>query len=260
METKYLTDEEYFDLPHLNRSVIWDAYKRTPAHSLVGISSTPAMDFGKAVHRLILEPEVFSKSYGVLVDDWVAKSARPRTTKKWKEAQAKVGDDVILVTKKEYDAYQECLRSAYDHPFASNLLSDSSAEKEVTTTWTDEFTGLDLKAKIDLISTVQGYIVDIKTTKDASPTSFARSAANFGYPFQAAFYTQQFQTFDYYIVAIETAPPYATAVYKFSKDDLDHAKSQVAEALEQYASCVKENYWHGYSDDVEELTMPGWWS
>lgn len=259
MHLQHLSDAEYFALPHVNRSVIYDAWKRSPAHSRVGIQSTPAMDFGTAVHRLMLQPEEFQKSYGVLKDDWVSKSARPKTTKKWKEAEAKT-PGVTLITPKEYEEYNACLQSGYEHPRASNLLSDSSAEREVTTTWTDDYTGLDLKAKYDLISEVHGWIADIKTTRDASPGSFSKSAANFGYVFQAAFYLQQVPSYDYYIIAIETAPPYLTAVYQFNPDDMQHGQRQVAEALEQYAHCVNENDWHGYPDDVQTLEMPGWWA
>ena len=257
----YKTDDEYFDLPHYNRSVIWDAYKRTPAHSKIGITSTAAMDFGTAVHRMILQPEVFQKSYGVLDEDWVRESKKPKATKKWKEAQAKLEKDgVTLLTQKEYDQYSACLTSAYDHPFASNLLSDSSADREVVTTWTDDFTELDLKCKYDLISTVGGYVADVKTTKDASPEGFARSAANFGYPFPAAFYLQTCPDYDYYIIAIETSPPYPTAVYTFPKEVMSHARVQLSEALDRFSSCVSSDIWHGYSDAAEELEMPGWWS
>ena len=256
-----MTDEEYFDLPHYNRSVIWDAYKRTPAHSKIGITPTAAMDFGTAVHRMILQPDTFNKAYGILDDDWVRESKKPKATKKWKEAQAKVEKDgVTLITQKEHNQYNACLTSAYDHPFASNLLCDSSASREVVTTWTDDFTELDLKCKYDLISTVGGYVADVKTTKDASPEGFARSAANFGYPFQAAFYLQTCPDYDYYIIAIETSPPYPTAVYTFPKEVMSHARVQVSEALDRFSSCVSSDIWHGYSDAAQELEMPGWWA
>ena len=103
---------------------------------------------------------------------------------------------------------------------------------------------------------------DLKTCADASPASFARSVARYGYHRQIAHYYDGFSTVSeptpFCIVAVENAKPYAVAVYTLDDDAVAVGRSQNRRLLREIAACRKAGEWPGYPTTVQALSLPAW--
>ena len=94
-------------------------------------------------------------------------------------------------------------------------------------------------------------IVDLKTTMDASPDAFARTAANFNYPLQAAYYVDGLQAAgiaspdavtSFVFLVVEKTPPYGVAVYTLPEDAIEPRSQPVPEcALDLRGRCRHEH-------------------
>tara|TARA_R110000824_G_scaffold77915_4_gene196853 strand:+ start:7156 stop:7920 length:765 start_codon:yes stop_codon:yes gene_type:complete len=242
---------EYFKHPALNRSKAWSLYNKTPAHSRIETKTTPAMERGKAAHAVILEPIEFERNYGRGPD--VSKN-----TKEWKAAAA--ASNKTLLKPDEFEDLMGITNAVKNHTTASNLLHGNNVDKEVTCLWHDPYTGLDLKARYDAINHDAKVIVDVKTTTDASINSFSRSMANFGYHFQDAWYTDPLDSeWRFIFICVESSPPYSTAIYELDEEGKRVGRSAMVEALEVYASCIKEDSWHAYPQEVQPISLPHWY-
>ena len=93
--------------------------------------------------------------------------------------------------------------------------------------------------------------------------AFARSAVEYRYHVQAAFYWDGLvacgwvpQAFVF--VCVETAPPYGVALYSVKPEDLDLGRAVYRRDLATYAECLRSGEWPGYPEEIRELELPGW--
>ena len=107
-------------------------------------------------------------------------------------------------------------------------------------------------------------MVDLKTTEDASPAGFSKSCAKYRYHVQAASYSEGYRQITgeyvkaFVFVAQEKTPPYAVATYTLSAESLLEGEIQYNKNLATYTECMLKEKWPAYSDDIEELSLPGW--
>jgi hypothetical protein len=101
-------------------------------------------------------------------------------------------------------------------------------------------------------------IVDLKTCQDASPASFAKAVANFGYQIQAAHYLAGTLATRFIFVAVEKTAPYAIGVYELNTEALIHGSIARHNALQRIQDCRAINEWPGYTDGIQTLQLPGW--
>ena len=110
-----------------------------------------------------------------------------------------------------------------------------------------------------------GLITDGKSTDDASPAGFARTAWNMEMFFQAAFYSDGFQhhfgtkqppVFAW--LAQERDAPYATAFYAAPGDFVEYGRRRYRRLLQLFAGCLQSGQWPGYATNVQDLALPGW--
>lgn len=151
------------------------------------------------------------------------------------------------------------------HPLAGRMCE--SSEREVAFTWRDDGTGIDCRARLDMLRLRAGSaaIVDLKSTEDPSPHEFARSAARYGYHRQAAFYSRPIREIVgaapmFCFVAVRSTPPHEVAVYRLTPEDIAAADKQVDRALRQLAACVETNTWAApwESPTAQTLNLPRW--
>lgn len=235
---------------------------------------TPALFMGSATHKAILEPDTFLQSYVVMDDTETCKEIggkAPRSTNRYKEwtaefEQANRGREVISA-----DDFRLCLKlrdSVYANPTAALLLEKGIAEQRIDWVWNgDDENGnpiaVKCKSKPDWLSH-NGFIVDIKTTEDASPNGFGKSSFNYRYHVQAPFYTDAYihkfgeRPRGFVFVAVEKRPPYAVAVY-YTYDDLDNfGRREYEKDLRAYHKCLLTNEWPGYGTEPKPLVLPAW--
>ena len=164
---------------------------------------TTAMLFGKMVHCLILEPEVFANEYSVYEGT--------RRGKVWEEFKG-INETKNIVTVKEYNHASKIFREAKKNPLFNDLLMRTS-ETEKHIEWDCE--GVKYHGYVDMIG--DNFIADIKTTTDAGE-KFARDLKYNDYKMQGAMYLEAFKDKDYYIIAIEKGSPYNVQVYKLGTE------------------------------------------
>src|SRR6185437_1970763 len=112
------------------------------------------------------------------------------------------------------------------HPMANALLNPEYGHAEQSLFWVDPESGILLRARFDVLrDKVPGrlYIPDYKTADSANPEAFARSAANFGYSQQDAWYSDGAKALGYedpvlVFVVQEREPPYLVSVVELDKE------------------------------------------
>jgi hypothetical protein len=147
---------------------------------------------------------------------------------------------------------------------AERLVMDrDSCDYHPVFQWTDEETGLPLKAQLDILRT-DGLIVDLKSATSVSPEDFVRAIRNFGYHIQAWWYREAVRiatgdTLPFVLVVVQNSPSYKLAIY-----DLDDSWYQLAEAsarawLKDLALAMETNDWRAPNEGcIVTLSPPRW--
>lgn len=261
-----LADGVYLDLAReeydgLRGRVNWSKLKvlaRSPAHYRHALfedrHDTEAMRLGRCAHMAVLEPEVFPKACAV----W---SGGRRAGKKWEQFRALAEHDGQEILKTEEVTFCLALQAAVRaDPHAARYLTKGHAEPSVLST----IDGRACKSRFDFISTSEPAIVDLKTTRDASPEGFAREVWRMRYDAQAAIYQDAYaaatggQTLPVVLIAVEKEPPHLVQVYVVPEAVLDMGRYHYRGLLEALEECERTGVWGGYVDGVAELSLPKW--
>ena len=95
-------------------------------------------------------------------------------------------------------------------------------------------------------------LIDVKTTRNASPEAFGETIINQKYHMQAAYYLDGTGLDKYYIVAIEKVAPYGVCVYKFSKKLIEKGREEYIKGIEIMKEITTKGY-SGYNNDEIKL-------
>lgn len=240
-----------------------DEIDRSPAHYFAWANGlereeTPALKFGKAFHCSQLEPHVFESTYRVEPDfgDCRTKDGKARRDE-WRAGNA----GRVLITADDMEAIIGMQRSVAAHPAASRLIQ--AGQSEVTLRYVDEGTGLPGKSRADYWVREKRFVVDLKSTRDASKEAFAKDVYNRRYHVQDALYRAAFaacgERIDHFaIIAVEKEPPYAVAVYTLDTDAVTKGYASARLNIETLKVCLEKNEWPSYNMGVEQLSLPAW--
>ena len=178
-----MNEREYNEAEGIRRSDLWkmeDSPEKFKWFSEHPEEQTPAMAFGSACHKLMLEPREFVGEYAVApnVD---------RRTKEGKEIWAKFAEEnegKSIISGSDLDTLNEMHEALCNCPLAKKLIL-CNGESEVPFFWTDPDTGETCKVKADRIVTYnrRKYIVDYKTTMTADTFHFNSEIWKRGYFF-----------------------------------------------------------------------------
>jgi hypothetical protein len=256
------TDAEYHGLTALSASgakLILKSAAHFQASKLIPQEPTEAMEHGTLFHALTLFPDS-EPPYSVKRLNWTTKEgkAEKENLEKKKLPIIDAATETRLVNMRD---------AVHKHPTAGKLVRDIK-HAEYGLTWRDAEFNIPLKAKIDGWITADMLrenciIVDLKTTKDASPDGFARSIVNFGYHIQAAFYCEAIQLHTdkpaaFFFVAVESQPPHNVMVYELDPFALQAGAAGMRRAKKLYAECLRTGIWPGYGDGIHTLALPSW--
>ena len=245
------------DLTHLLRSPAHYWSRKVDPQRIETSFESPAMRLGTAVHMAVLEPARFTQSYaeGPMVS---------RSTKAWKEAAA--ATKATLLPADEFRLISGIVSSLNNHDAASKALFRGEGENEATFMTKDATSGIDIKCRADRV-TSSGFVVDLKTTQDASASAFGKSVVNFNYHLQAAFYMRCIEQATgtipkgFVFVAVEKEPPYACQVFLADEELLNIGTHKVDFLLKQLRQLTEEfgtKPWPSYSQQVQPLSLPEW--
>lgn len=273
-----MKDEQYFahtavsnsDLKEVARSPAhYKAYKATPRQE------TAAMREGSAIHCAVLEPDEFLRRYAVLPDNsparptdamLKAKKPSPSSVERmefWMRWEAENAGKISLSCT-EAAEYMELGTAVRNHPELSVFFEKGFAERAVF--GTDPVTGTLCKCKPDYLTTVRNYSVtiELKTTEDARPEAFQRTAFKFGY-YQGAAWYSDVQGWSgtgapdlYLFVVVERKAPYGIKVYELTPEALEFGQRRYRAALDLYAYCLEMDEWPVYDTKIEPLSLPNW--
>jgi len=265
-----ISNDEYHKGPGISKSGL-DIIARSPLHYWGAYldpnkeprKETPAMAFGTAIHTAILEPETYDARYTVMPDGL---DRRTKIGKEQYEAyilQSQT-DGTTLIGSGEHAKVMKVAEQARDHPLARRLLETGKAEQSVY--WTDPETGILCKARPDWLidPNPNCAILDVKSTQDASPEGFMKSAFNYRYHVQAAWYLDGLEAATgwkpdaFMFLALEKDAPFASAFYYASDAMIDVGRREYRKALNTYAACLESGKWPGYSSQLQALELPRW--
>lgn len=252
--------------------------RRSPAHLAARRRNpdkvTPAKLDGRALHCAILEPDDFMRRYCVLPEDAPkdlrylrdAKTKGAATVHSilWWDSWDEMSGGRITLDAADYEVKMRTAEAVRRHPELRPYF-DAPGTREVSVFATDPETGTNVKCRPDILVNIGGYRVclDPKSTEDARPNEFSRSAYQYGYFQQDAYYTDVNKWADnpidlFLFIAFEKVDPYAVKVYEIGDDDREYGRRQYRTALNTYAECVKNNDWPLYETSIEVLSRPAW--
>jgi len=261
-----MTENEYNQAEGIRRSDLWrmeespEKFKYYLDHPP---EQTPAMAFGSACHKLILEPLDFESEYAIAPQvDKRTKAGK----EEWEQFVANSGgrtiiseDDVTLI----HDMFMALKRC----PLAYKLIR-GKGESEVSYFWTDPETKEKCKIKTDRVVKYnrRWYIVDYKTTMTADTFHFNSEIWKRGYFFQAGMYAEGMKIAKklrrrpgFLFVAQEKKPPYSVNVIEVSEEVMNAGVAKFHELLEQYHLCKVVDNYPGYVGSVpNDSFVPGW--
>lgn len=233
-------------------AAFWHAYLRPDAER----ENKREFDMGTAGHLAMLEPDEWDARVAIVdADDFKTKAAREARD----EAYA-AGKTPLLP--KHRDAVKAMSAALFSHPLAGKAFTGGKAEQSYF--WRDAETGVWLKCRPDYVADSGVYMADFKTTTNAHPRAFERTAFNLGYYRQAAWYLDGVATVtgaeprDFWFVVQEIAPPHLVAVYRFDERAIEWGRLQNRHAINLFAECVRANRWPGYGERAMTIKLPSW--
>jgi len=251
--------DKYHTLPGLSNTGL-GKHLASPAHYRAYVRNppkeTPALRLGKLLHKAVLEPDALALAIAPNVD---------RRTNSGKKAWADFlleNPGAEIVTADEADQIQFMRDAVYSHPSARKLLF-APGRAEASAWWYDDLEGVLCKCRPDYARD-DHIIVDLKSTEDAEPNAFGRSAVKYGYVRQGAFYWDGWHRVTgikpegFVFIAVEKEPPYAVSVSALTPIQLDMGRHEYRRALARYSECQISGHWPGYSDKIEPLALPAW--
>lgn len=264
--TSIIERASYWDHPGVSQSQLQEL-KKTPFHywsryvaRTVPSETTDALRRGLAVHALTFEPDDFERRFPHFEGEARTNDAKAR--KAALEAQAAKLDGAVLRDGDVADVHA-MVAALRAHPASAALLKAVVAS-ELPIVWDCPTTGIQCKARLDALALGKDVVIDLKTTRDASPREFARSIWNYGYHIQAAHYVAAAEAYtekrptDYVIIAVESSAPYAVAVYRLQPTVIAKGESERMRLLDLLAECRAKNHWPAYSDRIEDIELPNW--
>ena len=261
-----MTNEEYHsNVNRISKSGL-DLISKSPAHYYAKyldpnreiMQPTPAMRMGSITHSYILEPKQFSNNYVIAPE--INKRTNDGKAAWAAFEQANAGKTIISVD--EFDLVQRMRDAVMAHPAAAMFLQSGRAEQVFH--FNEQSTGVACKIKPDFLSENTEFIVDLKTTSDASSSEFGRSAYNHRYHVQGAFYGDGFyystrQSLKGFVfIAVEKEPPFAVAVYYLDQQAIELGREAYLRDLAVYKRCIETNTWPAYGHEVTPLMIPSW--
>ena len=216
---------------------------------------TASMQLGTILHTLVLEPEAFPERYAMA----------PKCDRRTKEGKADWAEFVEqcagrkAISADEYETAIALATAIAKNETASEWLA-AAGLTEHSIRWQDNETGLLCKSRRDRV--IDGFVIDLKTCRDAGPEAFARSAAAFGYFRQAAWYLDGEKASgggdkDFVFIAVSTEPPHEVACYTPEPDDLIDARLENQKLLNRLADCWQYDNWLGpHEKGTTRLRLP----
>ena len=207
-----------------------------------------AWNIGTAAHSLILEGDT-SNIEVLQFENYLTKAA--------KEAKAvAITENKQPLLTKEWEQVQAMHQAVMDHPVAGKLFTGHIPERSFF--WEED--GMKFKCRPDALR--EDMIVDLKTTVNASPDDFGKTAFDFGYFVSAALYQKGVEKITgkklpFIFVNVEKNAPYLVSVVELDSDAFDMGHQMIERGIRIYKECMESGRWPGYLTQAI-ASLPPW--
>ena len=258
-----LSNEEYHATAGVSSSAVKTVAKKSVAHwKGQKMSQTAAFRLGTSVHALLLEEN----------RNLVIKGGKTRSAKAFKDQEAALEDEQMLLTEVEYNVAQCMVRSVLNNPHAKAALRHKDRLNEVSIFSDCPRTGLAVKVRPDLAIlskmvppavTSEGILYDVKTTQDASPKGFASETFKYAYHLQAAFYLYVcnlagWEVSRFKFICVEKTAPFVCHIFEVGPELLAKATEQMHQTLDIIAAAEKNRDFGTGWGECTTLKLPAW--
>lgn len=263
-----LSSEDYHaDRESISRSALMD-FKRSSFYywskhlnpDRPAIEQKPSWIFGSAFHTLILEPSKFLRIFSVKPESQRLKDVGPDLYYSIQSIIKKVEESgLIVLTTPDHYKLLEMSESLLSNNHAKDLLENSIIESSYV--WKDEASGLIVKSRPDILH--PNMYVDLKTIDDASPHSFQKSMAAYGYHIQAAMVCDGVEALTgrklsaCINICVEKTYPYSVGIYIIDEAAIDHGRNEYQSLLLNLKACIMSGEWPDYQP--ETVGLPRWY-
>ena len=242
------SNEVYHSHDSISASGLKTIYKKSVFHYLnkEQFISTPAMNFGSAVHSVLLEPE--KKEILTLPKNL---NLRTKKDREYKRQLTEDNKDKIIVSAEEKESLDQIIQNTMNNKLANKLLFTLD---EIEHSYYGTYEDVPVRIRPDGIKK-RRYIIDIKTCQDASPRAFRSSIYNYAYHLQACFYSEMlgFDPSSFRFIAIENKYPYDVAVYSLSDDLIEKGKLAWRIAFDSWKQYINNSEIKGFHwEDINE--------
>ena len=253
-----ILEQDVFDMEYL-RATDLDAIEGlitsqaglSAALKKVGVAGTSGKGYSELVEMMYRSGE-----------DWPVKWL----IEQQESAQALV-EGKELVSAADYDKVVAMREVLCNIPAYNAIVNSDTAQKELSIF--GEILGVGVKIRIDHVDVIDGVVMinDYKTTADASPEGFGKSAFSHGYlakmALQRDLFVKVFNEKRKVVVGLlaqEKVEPYLPMRYTLTDEQLRIGRLQYLEALATYKKCKELDIWPGYSNGIteQELLVPEW--
>ncbi len=212
---------------------------------------TSSMQLGRAVHMLVLEPELFHKTYYLM-----QKSCDLRTKAGKEEfAQAELDAHGRVIMRK--GTWEEAVDMANSIKSSATWNKIIPGHVEHSVFWDAGIYNTRLRARPDFYN--ETMIVDIKTTD--SIKGFSKSIHTYGYHRQAAMQIDGLKHHDgkqrfFGFMVVENKAPYLTACFVLNEQSVRQGRREYLDAAALYSECMSTSIWPGYEESFQEISIP----
>lgn len=241
---------------------------KSPAHYRHYMDSPrvekPAFDAGHIVHALVLGTPL---DVTVIPSELLASNGSASTKAARQFIEEARLDGLIPVKAGDLEPLERVAEAVLAHPTARTLF-EHDGPTELSMFVPDPVTGVWMRGRADKVSQWEGetVLVDLKTTPDADPREFNRSAvAKFRYYLQAHVYGQLWKwthdgqpTPEMLFVAVSKTEPHLVSVNRLDWAYEDLGQKAMRTALNTYKACMTSGEWPGYANEISLLEPPAW--
>lgn len=235
-----------------------------PAKGKVPTKVTPAMIFGRCLHKYALEGlEAFLLDCAVMPDFPCPDGQNPKgwhLTKIYKEKVAQFQADNLgkeIINCEDFETIKAMTEAMKINPVVRTLLADGF--KEVSIIWQDEETGIWCKARPDGICPKTSSIADLKKVSEggAREHAFQTIINKRTYQVQMAMCLKGLlvlhelgivkEQYDIAtLIAVEDAEPYKTQDWTLDQDFIMQGHAEFMRLLRIEKACREQNFWPNY--------------
>lgn len=253
-----MSGDDYHAHDSISKSGL-DRVSRSIDHYQTPREQSAEMSTGALVHWVLLGGDE-ATPFVVRPDDDRG-NFRKTAGKQWRAEQQAAGRTIL--TKDEKAEIERICDAVQAHPLAWRMLTGGHIERSHF--WHDREFDIAARCRPDVYHDDSSIMVDLKTCRDASPKTFARSVHTYRYDVQWAFYDRGLASTGagnadtFAIVAVETSPPYGVAVYEMDSAWLALGLDRMLPDLERYAEWKHGRaQFTGYDPAPQLLEMPSW--